>query len=439
MRKFLIKAGLYICLIFFILNPYTIYGRPGIVISILLVLYAIRSGVYKTNLKANSLIFSLMICISLFGALVSYLNGIGQFNHPFAVVSLAIVWLSAQSIYKLCVQNGISFDEFALMILHVILLNYSLILMEVNFPALRDAVENFLVPTGNIDWTDGFRYRGISASGGAGLSLLLPITASITLYLYSQMKLGIFFTFISILISLLATLVIGRTGLVLLLIVFTSYLILIITRSFNRPRIILGSSVFVILGVLIFFVGYDYLLSYLDEMFGKGFVSYSFGFLFKGREGIESEGTVGTIAKFLSILPTNFPEIITGYGFYGGSDFSPWTDSGYSRMFLSVGWPFGLLFYVCVFYLFFKNFRINMFLILTMGAILLAAEAKEPLLFSGNASRVFILIVVFLSMQREAKLSAKNAFIFSTKEKNYEFDATSGIDLMHQRKAIIDI
>lgn len=411
--KYFVRLLFYICIISVVLNPYTIYGRPGVLVSIFLVLYALKTGVYKTDLKANSVIFGLMFFIGLFGALISYVNGIGQFNHPFAVISLIVLWLSAQSFYKLCVLYGISFDEFALMILHVILLNYILILMEVNFPALRDAVENFLVPTGNIDWTDGFRYRGISASGGAGLSLLLPITASITLYLYSQMKLGIFFTFISILISLLATLVIGRTGLVLLLIVFTSYLILIITRSFKRPRIILGSSVFVILGVLIFFVGYDYLLSYLDEMFGKGFVSYSFGFLLKGREGIESEGTVGTIAKFLSILPTNFPEIITGYGFYGGSDFSPWTDSGYSRMFLSVGWPFGLLFYACVFYLFFKNVRTNIFLILTMGAILLTAEAKEPLMFSGNASRVFVLIVAFLSMQRVAEKSAKNAVISS--------------------------
>lgn len=405
-NKFLIKFFLYVCLLFVVMNPYTIYGRPAIAASILLAFYAFKSGVYKVDLKDNSIIFVLLFFIGLFGALISFTNGIGQFNHPLVVVSLVIFWLSAQALYKLCVRYGVGFDEFVLMILHVILVNYILILMEVNFPVVRDVIESFLMPAGNVDWTRGFRYRGISASGGAGLSLVLPIATTITLYLYNQKKIGLLAAGLSVFISILATLVIGRTGLLLLFVVVAAYLVLIMIGALKKPRILFGAGVFVVLVISIVLSSYDYLVSYLDAMFGAGFIEYSFGFLLKGGEGIESEGTVGIIAQFLTVLPTGFPEVLTGYGFYGGSDFTPWTDSGYSRMFLSVGWPLGVLFYCCVFWLFFRNIRMKYFLVLTMGLVLLAAEAKEPLLFSGNASRVFILIVVFLSMQKAATKSA---------------------------------
>ncbi|HEY9135481.1 MAG TPA: hypothetical protein VIM85_06780 [Pseudomonadales bacterium] len=406
MRLFFIKLLLYICIICLVLNPYTIYGRPGIVISVLLTIYALKTGAYKVDLRENSILFGLMLLIGLLGALVSFINGIGQLSHPQVVLSLVIVWLSAQALCKLCIRYGIVFDEFALMILQVILLNNILILLEVNFPVVRDFVENFLVPAGNIDWTEGFRYRGISASGGAGLSLLLPISTTITLYLYDQRKLGLLPSVLFVLISLLATLVIGRTGLLLFFFVFAAYLILIMRESLRRPLILVNSSVLFLLGTSVAFFYYDYLVSYLKAAFGEDFIWYSFGFLLQGSEGIKSEGTVGIIAQFLTVLPTEFPEILTGYGFYGGSDFSPWSDSGYSRMFLSVGWPLGFLFYFCIFRLFFKNYRINFFLIATMGFFLLVAETKEPLLFSGNASRVFVLIVTFLSMRRVAEQSA---------------------------------
>ncbi|MBL4608250.1 MAG: hypothetical protein JKY01_10550 [Pseudomonadales bacterium] len=416
-RRFFIKLLLYIYIISLVLNPYTIYGRPGIAISILLVLYALKTGAYKVDLKENNIIFCLLFVIGLFGALISYVSGIGQFSHPFVVISLMIVWLSAQALHKLCIRYGFEFDEFVLIILHVILLNYVFILMEVNFPTARSASEKFLAPAGNIDWTEGFRYRGISASGGAGLSLLLPVATTITFYLYNQKKIGLLSAGLSFSVSLLATLVIGRTGLVLLPIVFAAYLILIIRTSLKRPQILVSSSFLTLLIISMTFLGYDYLVSYLEATFGAGFIEYSFGFLLQGSDGIKSEGTVGVIAQFLTVLPTELPEILTGYGFYGGSDFSPWTDSGYSRMFLSVGWPLGLLFYFCVFRLFFKNYRMKSFLISTMGVVLLAAETKEPMLLSGNSARVFVLIVVFLSMQRVTERS-KSAVISSNRHKN---------------------
>ena len=90
-----------------------------------------------------------------------------------------------------------------------------------------------------------------------------------------------------------------------------------------------------------------------------------------------------------------FPQVLTGYGFYGGSEFYPWTDAGFNRTFLSVGFLFGSIFYVIVFYMYFLTFRINKYLIGSFVLVLTIAEIKEPLLFSGFASRMFILIFVY--------------------------------------------
>ncbi len=136
---------------------------------------------------------------------------------------------------------------------------------------------------------------------------------------------------------------------------------------------------------------------------GLGFFNYSLGFLLEGSEGIKEEGTVSVIFEFLTVVPTTFPEILIGYGFYGGSDFSPWTDAGYSRMFLSVGYVFGLIFYGCFFLLFRNVFLYKSFLFVTIGLLLLVAEAKEPLLFTGYASRTYFMLLVFGLIDKKIK------------------------------------
>jgi hypothetical protein len=82
---------------------------------------------------------------------------------------------------------------------------------------------------------------------------------------------------------------------------------------------------------------------------GVWFFNYSLGFLFEGSEGLKNEGAVGIILGFLKVFPTTFPEVLIGCGFYGGSEFSPWTDPAYSRMFLSVGYFW--FYFLCLLFL----------------------------------------------------------------------------------------
>jgi hypothetical protein len=107
-------------------------------------------------------------------------------------------------------------------------------------------------------------------------------------------------------------------------------------------------------------------------------------------------------------MPATFPEVLIGYGFYGGSDFYPWTDSGYSRMFLSIGYLFGFSFYFCFFFMFRSVIFRKKFIFITIGIILLVAEAKEPLLFAGYGSRVYIILLTFALLEdKSAKIKNK--------------------------------
>ncbi|MGI0013239.1 MAG: hypothetical protein ACREBU_07340, partial [Nitrososphaera sp.] len=189
--------------------------------------------------------------------------------------------------------------------------------------------------------------------------------------------------------------VIGRSGIVLLVIPMVSYLGLLLSKK-NGFYSLLKTFIFVLIFTLLLApILYGYAAQFFSDMFGEQFVRYAFGFLLEGREGIKEEGTVGIVAEFLTVLPLSFPQALTGYGFYGGSDFHPWTDSGYARTFLSVGFPLGFLFYMLLIRMYLLAFNGNKFLIGAFVFLLAAAETKEPLLYSGLAFRMFILISVY--------------------------------------------
>ena len=79
---------------------------------------------------------------------------------------------------------------------------------------------------------------------------------------------------------------------------------------------------------------------------------------------------------------------------------------------MSVGFLFGLSFYAILYRAYFRAFRGNKFLVGTLILLLAIAELKEPLLYSGVASRMFIFILVFCwfdnysSLRRNAMASS---------------------------------
>lgn len=369
----------------FVLNPYTVIGP----LSYLLFPLLIYPLLDKCRLLSyGSFFFLLMLVfISLVGVFSSFLHNIGQFVHLKVAISIVFYFVFAYAIFLLFNRNGLGFNDLVFLILLAIVLNSAVVVMQVVYPGFRFLIEGFLAPSGNIDWTEGFRYRGFASGGGASLSVLIPVAIVLALHLYSEKTIGIFVLFFFVSILLISLFFIGRTGFLLLPIVFASF------AFFNLQKYIFKVFLFFLIMIIFFLLFDETIKDFVIEQYGVGFYNYSFGFFLGGVDGIKDEGTVGIIIEFLQVVPYTFPEVLIGYGFYGGSHFEPWTDSGYSRMFLSVGYFFGVAFYLSFFLIFRSVILSRKFLFLTIGVVLLVAEFKEPLLFTGYASRVYVFLL----------------------------------------------
>ncbi len=388
-----------------VLNPYTVIGPLGyFLLPVLAFPLLDKCKLFKFDT------FFLLLCIvliSFVGVYSSVLHGIDQFIHLKVSLSIVIYVLFAYGIFIMFNKRSFDFNDLVLVVFFSIVLNSAVIIVQVLYPSFRTFVEGFLAPSGNIDWAEGFRYRGLASGGGANLSVLIPVAIVLALHLYSEKKIGIlslsFYTFV-LLVSLFF---IGRTGFLLLPFVFASFVLFNFRKYFFRVVIF-----FVMAALFVLLLGGE-IKNFVIDQYGIGFYNYSFGFFLGGVDGFKEEGTVSIIVEFLQVVPSTFPEVLIGYGFYGGSDFEPWTDSGYSRMFLSVGYFFGVAFYLA-FFLIFRNvvFR-RKFLFLTIGVVLLIAELKEPLLFTGYASRVYILLLAYSLfeynfLKRKCRVGAPN-------------------------------
>lgn len=379
-----------LCLFFsfvLILNPYTKFLPlayllfPLLVVTIYTRFYLISNEVFFASL--------VFLMISMVGVVSSFLHGIGQFIHLKVALSIIIYILLAHSLYVFFTYYGLTFNDFVYIILISIFINSSIILFQVYIPEVRDFTERFLVLSGNVDWTEGYRYRGLASGGGASLSVLIPVSMVLALYLYAEKYVGFFHLITILSVLLLSLFFIGRTGFFLLPIVFISFVF------FNLKKHLLKVVFILIMMPLLIILFGNEIKNLVVGKYGSDFFNYSFGFILDGAKGLKEEGTFDVIVGFLKVMPTKLPEALIGYGFYGGSDFYPWTDSGYSRMFLSVGYLFGSLFYFTFFFVFRKVIYKKKYLFVTISLILIIAEAKEPLLFTGYSSRVYIILLVF--------------------------------------------
>ena len=400
LRNFFYSSMVFFLLFLIVLNPYLVAGKPGQIAAIFLSAYSIFHGfstVFFKKLIGNSLF---LLCFSIIGLISSTLHGILQFNHVAIVLSFLLLILTSHGFWLICQRYRITVDQLIFLILLVVLINSGIIVLELNFDFLREFIEGYLDPviSDSINYADGFRYRGIASSGGANLSLLIPAAVTIAIYLFRKKNIGIIFFAISLIVLILSVTVIGRTGLILLPVPFIFYIVSSCKKSSLNKLVYVVLLILSISLLLQYF--YFFGREFLADKFGDQFLFYSFEFLFEGKSGVDQEGTAQVIGGFLQVLPFNWTEIFFGYGFYGGSHFEPWTDSGFSRMFLSVGYFFGLAFYFIVFRMYFSIISFDKLLIFTLISILTFGELKETLLFTGFSSRVFIILLVFVTLDR---------------------------------------
>lgn len=382
----------------FILNPYTIIGPLAYYCTLPFFAYSILKHKHDFD-KDTILIVFAMIFISLIGVTSSFFHGIGQFEHLKVTVSILVYVIVGFGLYFSFNKQGLNFDDLVYISLMAIFFNSLIVVIEATFPTIRDIIEFFLAPSGNVDWKTVPRYRGIASGGGASLSVLIPVAVTFTLYLYEKNRINTSITFLLSAVLIISLIFIGRTGILLLPIVFALFI------AFNFKKYFLKFLCLFFIATIVAIISFEHIKHYIIEQHGAPFYYYSFGFMLEGRAGFENIRTIGIIKEFLTVLPLTFPEVLIGYGFYGGSDFDPWTDTGYNRMFLSVGYLFGLIFYACFFLFSYKPMKQKPFLFSAIISILMIAEIKEPLLFTGYASRITFVLLAYSIL--EIKFSEK--------------------------------
>lgn len=383
---------LFVCALFLILNPYSLVGPLGYYVALPFAGLAVLAG---GRGFPSGVFFCFLACIgiAIVGVFSSAIHDITQFEHLKVALSISVYYLVGVGVF-ITFRRRVTFDEFLLCALYVGVVNGVVILVQVQVPQFRAVLESFFVASGNIDWTAGFRYRGLASGGGASLSVLSAFMFYVALYLYGIKKISSLMFAISLIVLVYSVFFIGRTGVLLMPIALLLY---ISSQGFRNFKILIF---LVIAGLFFILLGLDYIKAFLIEQYGEGFYRYSLGYFLEGKQGFEDEGTVGMIADFLTTVPRQFPEVLIGYGFYGGSDFYPWTDSGYARMFLSVGFVFGFIFYGCALYIFQKSAHGRRALFLPLVGLLAIAETKEGMMFSGYSSRLLFILMGYWVAQR---------------------------------------
>jgi hypothetical protein len=267
--KYFYLILVFICLSLIILHPYTIYGKPGVLIVGVLTVYGIYHGVKKEFAILFLMPAFALFMISYIGVVSSMFNDIFQLNHLLSVVSFIAMLFAAYGLWIFCQRNGISRDEVFVAVLFALVLNSVIIILEINFQSFRLFIESFLDPLEgtSINYSEGFRLRGIASSGGAGLSLSVPVSLTLALHLFDRKTLS-FYLFIPIVtILLFSVLTIGRTGMILSVLPFAIYMVSLLKRG-KVARLFI---IWVVLAPLLVFL-YQFTIGYFTDIFGKDFM-----------------------------------------------------------------------------------------------------------------------------------------------------------------------
>ncbi|MDA9153744.1 hypothetical protein N9N92_01910 [Planktomarina temperata] len=366
-----------------LLAPYTIYGRPDMIVAAGFISYGLfscRGRIPKSLIRDNVILFA-VLGISLYGALISnFFHVTPQIHHPRVIFSLIVVYWSFWGITRFCDRRILVDINFEKLLINICLFNSCIILLQFFSSDFRQLVESFFVQF-NLRYDVGFKYRGIASAGGAGLSVFQAIAFTMLLFQISEKKITYIKGIIIGFTIFFATLLIGRTG--------TVFMILFsIIFSFRSWKILFAST-FLVLLTWTFYEAISEIM--FNDFHGTNVLFYSLGFLFQSN-GLNEEGTLRVLNEYW-FFP-NSPNILWGYGFYGIGKFEPWTDSGYIRSVLSVGLPLASLKYCLLLILFYNRCgkSVMMFFLLS---ILLIAEIKEPFLISGFGIRLFLALMIY--------------------------------------------
>jgi hypothetical protein len=260
-------------------------------------------------------------------------------------------------------------------------------------PEFRDFLSSTLVNRGNIDANHLFRFRGLHDSGGANLSLALALGGVYGFYSSLVLNRGRFsLRLVSSCLVLFAVMLVGRTGLVVLILGVGAIFAFFPLRIFSL-RFLLVMLVILVLYILAIWLYPEKKLFFVDHVF-----SYAFeAFLNLVQSGRFSSSSTDDLFSMI-FLPDMLTLMVGNGSFDSANAGVDRSDSGYMKILLSSG-IFGFIaFYSMFFYISFrllkslKRFQANGFFLAFFIFVIILAEVKEPILIQNDVARIFYLI-----------------------------------------------
>jgi hypothetical protein len=269
-------------------------------------------------------------------------------------------------------------------------------------PEFKQFILSAIVVGGN-DIKDGFRAIGFTSASGAAFSVIqfCGVFSGLMLLKYTRDNLiKSIFILIFIVIGLLSTLIIGRTGLLCSIIAIIYFLLI----NFNLKKVILYS-------VITFIISQINFINLLENQ-TEGIDGFNIEFFKNWIEDgfiLKNNNTVEAISR-MPIPPLSLNTIVgTGEVFDAEKSVNAsGHDSGYIQTYFSLGFVFAIVFYVSYFLFLIRITKLkNLLILLFLIFILFVVEFKEPFIFKYILPFYILTLTVLYDKERNVLLLNK--------------------------------
>lgn len=371
----------------------------GKIAILILLLYVLLTGSRKFKIKKIELIIYILYFFIFGYLIVSYLfNGMPDTLMITRMLYYLIYSVLASLICESFFENK---DEFINVYATVMFVQSIFVIISWFSVEYRELISQLLVQSGNISFLSSKRPPGLMNSAGAKASVFLAIGAAFSLYQLSSSRnsLSLIKNALYLIVNLVAVFIIGRTGLLLFMVLGVSIIIpRLKTFIFNQRFLMLLA-----LSIFIAFIGsrlipesfYQIITEKSDWVFG----------IFE--TGILESASVEDL-KSQSILNLNLHTLLgtSQIRLDGGQH-----DSGYIQSYHAMGLFVSILYYVLLIFhilILLKNedvfLKTNKLFILTLIIGFFVVEIKEPFAFSYIYPFVIFTLIRTPTIQRNCKI-----------------------------------
>ncbi len=400
-----IKLFLFFFLFFFLLAPYLsipLIGNTGMFSLIILLILNHRDffSVFKKKVFTN-LCLSIFLLSNYAFLLSLFLNG----DSPLYVFKLLIsvaAYLSVggvlYQIFFRVSRKEKSGEKFIIwffkVVLLIVVLNSLIIIISQLNPTLKSTIESYLQAVSNIDYeSHEWRARGLASAGGASLSIFHALGITIAFSMAINKRISYMIMILSVLLIFSSLIFIGRSGLIFAVI----GVVVSIVVNVKKISIIKLITIPIIILIITFS-----LLYLLQNNVATSVLEYNLFNTFDYKELKNDEGLLYFFSKHFEV-PSNPFILMFGVGsFESVNNMNVYSDSGYMRIFYYFGIPLALLFFIFILFILKTPTRYTTIspIYLPVLIVLLAANIKEPVLYTGYSARIVFVISGFLLAEK---------------------------------------